>query len=279
MMKQQKGYFTNRAGLQIYQQRWSVDGDAKAWVLVVHGLAEHSSRYQPMAEFLTAAGYALCTLDLPGHGKSEGRPGHIDSFEDFLDTLEQCLEQLQQAQPGKPLFLLGHSMGGLIGANFLLEHQRDFRGAIFSGPAIQAPGGKPPWIQLVLVRLLARVAPAVGVMQLDAQGVSRDPNVVADYIDDPLNYGGKISARGVAELFAAMEVIQDRASEITLPMLIMHGEADTMTPVEGSRLLHERASSADKTLRIYPGLHHEIFNEPERLELFAELRHWLDAHI
>ncbi len=278
-MQQQQGSFTNRAGLQIHRQSWSPDGEVRAWLLVVHGLAEHSSRYQPMAEFLTDAGYALCTLDLPGHGKSEGSPGHIDSFDDFLDTLEQILDELKNSQPGKPIFLLGHSMGGLISAHFLLQHQRDFHGAILSGPAIQVPGGKPPLFQLLLVRLLARVAPRVGVMQLDAHGVSRDPEVVADYIDDPLNYGGKISARGVAELFAAMEVIQARAAEITLPILIMHGEADTMTPAEGSRLLHQRANSTDKTLRIYPGLHHEIFNEPERLELFGELRGWLDAHL
>ena len=274
-----KGYFTNRSGLQIYQQRWAPDGGEKAWLLVVHGLAEHSSRYQPMADFLNKGGYALCTLDLPGHGKSEGRPGHIDAFDDFLDTLEQFLDLLKQEQPGKPIFLLGHSMGGLISASFLLDHQQDFRGAVFSGPAIQAPGGKPPWLQVVLVRLLARVAPNIGVMQLDANGVSRDPEVVADYIDDPLNYSGKISARGVTELFAAMETIQARAAEITLPILIMHGEADTMTPAEGSRLLHQQASSTDKTLRIYPGLHHEIFNEPEREELFGELRDWLDRHL
>lgn len=277
-MQQQQGSFTNRNGLRIHQQSWAPEGDIVAIVLVVHGLAEHSSRYQAMAEFLTESGYALCTLDLPGHGKSEGNPGHIDSFADFLDTLDQYRGQLKELHPDKPIFLLGHSMGGLISATFLLNHQQAFRGAILSGPAIQPPGGKPPWIQLFIVRLLSRFAPGVGVMQLDANGVSRDPQVVADYRADPLNYVGKISARGVNEIFSAMDTIQARASEITLPLLIMHGEADSMTPVAGSRMLHQHATSADKTLRTYPGLHHEIFNEPERLELFAELRDWLDAH-
>jgi alpha-beta hydrolase superfamily lysophospholipase len=277
-MQQQQSSFTNRAGLQIHQQSWAPDGDIKAWLLVVHGMAEHSGRYQPLAEYLGESGYALCTLDLPGHGKSEGDPGHIDSFADFLDTLDQTLEQLKALQPDKPIFLLGHSMGGLISASFLLDHQQDFRGAILSGAAIQAPGGKPPWIQVFIVRLLSRFAPAVGVMQLDANGVSRDPEVVAEYRADPLNYPGKISARGVFELFSAMDTIQTRASEITLPLLVMHGEADSMTPVEGSRLFHQRAGSADKTLRTYPGLYHEIFNEPERMEIFAELRDWLNLH-
>jgi alpha-beta hydrolase superfamily lysophospholipase len=125
--------------------------------------------------------------------------------------------------------------------------------------------------------LLSLLAPQLGVLQLDASGISRDPEVVRRYSEDPLVYHGKISARSVAQLFAAMETVQRRAGDITLPLLILHGEADSMAAAEGSKLLYQRAASSDKELHIYPGLYHEIFNEPEQSQIFAELLAWLEA--
>jgi alpha-beta hydrolase superfamily lysophospholipase len=271
------GSLSARSGALFYQQRWSPEQDIKGCVLLVHGLGEYSGRYKPLADYLVAGGYALCALDLPGHGYSEGRRGYIDAFSVYLETVEDYMAELRQRYPDTPLFLLGHSMGGLISACLLLSRQSDFNGAILSGPAI-APPEKPPAIQQFIVRMLSRLAPTVGVMQLDANGVSRDPVVVEKYKNDPLIYTGKISARSVVELFDSMEEIQNRASEITLPLLVLHGEADSMTPAAGSQLLHQRVASADKTLTIYPGLYHEIFNEPEHPQIYAELRDWLDAH-
>ena len=179
---------------------------------------------------------------------------------------------------GLPQILLGHSMGGLIGTLFLLQHQREFVGCVLSGPAVKTEI-EPPYLQLLLIRCLSVVAPKVGVLQLDASGVSRDPAVVADYVADPLVNHTKMSARMVAELFAAMHHIQDEANRISLPMLLLHGGEDVMAAPGGSHFLHEKISSEDKTLKIYPGLYHEIFNEPEREAVFADMLEWCDGHI
>jgi alpha-beta hydrolase superfamily lysophospholipase len=154
-------------------------------------------------------------------------------------------------------------MGGLIGAAYLLRRQQRFAGAAFSGAAFAVP--EPPGaLALLINRLIAAVLPTLGVLQLDASEVSRDPEVVRRYREDPLVHSGKISARLVVELFAAMGDVEARRGELTLPVLVMHGEGDVMTPAAGSRAFCEGVGSVDNTLRLYPELYHEIFNEPER---------------
>jgi alpha-beta hydrolase superfamily lysophospholipase len=276
-MAQEQDQFSSRTGASIYYRVWSPE-QPKACIVVVHGLAEYSGRYERFAEVMNASDYTVCALDLPGHGRSAGRPGYIDQFSDYLDAVEDFLARIKRSQGDIPLFLLGHSLGGLIASSFILHHQKAFNGLILSGPAIQ-PTAPPPRIQVVTVRLLAKIAPQLGVMQLDANGVSRDPAEVKRYVEDPFIYHGKVSARSVAELFAAMQVIQNRAAEISLPLLILHGGADAMTAPAGSTFLHDKVSSTDKTLHIYPGLYHEIFNEAEREEIFAQVTDWLDAHL
>lgn len=276
-MQHSENTFSSRHGQQIYSQCWQPEGDTRACVLIVHGLAEHSARYATLASHFTARGYAVCALDLPGHGRSEGTRTFIPRFSEHLDTVEDLLQQVQEQFAGKPVFLLGHSMGGLISTAYLLRNQQAFAGLVLSGVAILTPMQPPGW-QMMVIRLLSALLPKLGALQLDANGVSRDPAVVADYISDPLNYGGKVCARTVAELFATMEEVKDNAQSIKLPMLILHGGEDSMAAPEGSTLLHERAGSADKTLHIYPGLYHEIFNEPEQLDIFQEVLDWLDAH-
>jgi alpha-beta hydrolase superfamily lysophospholipase len=159
-----------------------------------------------------------------------------------------------------------------------LQHQEDFAACVLSGPAIKTDI-EPPAFQLWLIGVLSRLLPRLGALQLDANGVSRDPAVVEDYVNDPLVNHGKMSARKVAELFRAMSHIQANAAAITLPMLILHGGDDAMTAPAGSQFLHDEISSSDKQLIIYPGLYHEIFNEPEREQVFQDLLQWLDARI
>ena len=172
-----------------------------------------------------------------------------------------------------PCFLLGHSMGGLAATAYLLQHQQDFAGCILSGPAIKTDV-QPPKQQMLLIKVLSFLLPKMGALQLDAEGVSRDSYEVRRYLEDPLVYTGKVSARTVAELFATMETVQEQAAAIALPMLILHGGEDSMASPEGSRFLEQSISSRDKTLHIYPGLYHEIFNEPEHNEIFVEIDKW-----
>jgi alpha-beta hydrolase superfamily lysophospholipase len=272
-----EGTFATPHSGDLFYRRWDAPERPAAVVLLVHGLAEHSGRYRALAEHLNATGYALCGFDLPGHGLSPGTPGYIGDFAEFPQVVLALRRQLGLWYPDTPVYLLGHSMGGLISTTLLLENQQQFAGAILSGPAILSPL-QPGFFQMLVIRLLSLLLPRSGVLQLDAAGVSRDPAVVQDYRDDPLNHTGKISARLVNQLFAAMARVREEAGRITLPMLLLHGGADSMAAAEGSRLLYRQIASQDKTLKIYDGLYHEIFNEPEGPAIFAEVTAWLDRH-
>lgn len=261
----------------VFYRHWPV-ADARAAVLLVHGLGEHSGRYQHVAEALASRGIASCAPDHPGHGRSPGHRCHIPRFADFFPALDTLRDDLERRYPGLPCFMVGHSMGGLIAGCYLLDRQSRFAGAAFSGAAFAVP--EPPGAVAVAInRLLASLWPTLGVMQLDASQVSRDPEVVQRYRDDPLVHSGKISARLVVELFAAIGELEARRSELTLPVLVLHGEGDVMTPASGSLAFHAGVGSEDRTLRLYPGLYHEIFNEPERQQVLDDLVNWLDARI
>ncbi len=275
-MKHREGSFKGIGDAEIFYQAWEPASSIRAVFVLAHGAAEHSGRYARFGEHFAARGYAVAALDQPGHGRSPGERGHIDSFSEFVTTLDLFREKVSADYAGKPLVLLGHSMGGLIACNYLLQYQEAFAGCILSGPAIDTDL-KPGFFQNLFIRFLAAYFPNVGVLQLDASGVSRDPEEVEAYVNDPLNYRGKLSARLVRELFGAMGEVQSRAGEITVPLLLLHGGADSMTSPAGSRLLEERAGSSDKTLNIYPGLYHEIFNEPEREQVFADILVWCES--
>lgn len=260
----------------VFYRHWRPVGSPRGAVLLAHGLGEHSGRYQGLADFLCPRGFALIAPDHPGHGRSPGRRAHIDRFEDFFPPLDKLRATIARWYPDLPCFLLGHSMGGLIAARYLLDRQSQFAGAALSGAALAVPD-EPPRVLLWINRLLSRLTPTLGLMQLDVTQVSRDPAVVQAYIDDPLVHDGKASARLVRELFRAMGEVKARRATLTLPLLVMHGEADAMTGPAGSAEFHAGVGSADKTLRLYPGLYHEIFNEPERVQVMGDLADWLEA--
>lgn len=270
--------FTGCAGRSIYCQCWQPETAPRAVLLLVHGAGEHSARYQHLAEFFTAQGYAVSAFDNNGNGRSEGTAGHVESFDDYLVDLKLFHQRVAAQFAAAPVFLLGHSLGGLIASNYLLQQQDAFAGCILSGAAIKSEL-QPGLVQTWLIRFLAVVAPRLGALQLDANGVSRDPDVVRRYVEDPLVHHGKLSARMLRELFAGMNRIQAGAAGITLPMLILHGGEDTMTAPEGSRFLHQHIGSSDKTLKIYPGLYHEILNEPEQAEILGDVLAWCNGHL
>jgi len=266
----------NKDGL--YYRNWSVPGNPKGAVMLIHGLGEHCQRYEALAEFLTNAGYALCSMDLPCHGRSEGPRGHVDSFDEFQNAALSLYQYTVENHSDAPVFLLGHSMGGLIATRFLLDHQNKFQGALLSGAAIQSPQEPPAW-QVVIINTIAKLVPKLAVLQLDASKVSRDPTVVEEYMADTLVSKDKLSARFLVELTNTMEECKSRAEHITLPILIMHGSEDVMTAPQGSHLLHDSVSSMDKKIRIYQGLYHEIFNEPEAQTVFNDVVEWLGNRI
>ena len=265
----------------IFYRHWpvaeNIAGGTKAVVLLVHGLGEHCGRYLALASTLNQAGYAVGALDLPGHGRSEGARGHIGQFAEYQEAVLSLYAKIEQWHPDRPVFILGHSMGGLLTTGLLLEHQALFKGALLSGAALQSPLQPPAW-QMFIMRVISTIAPKFGALALDAEGISRDSAVVENYVNDPLVHHGKVSARLLVELFKCMDESVAGAARIKLPIRIMHGREDVMAAAAGSELLHQRISSPDKELKIYDGLFHEIFNEPEGPAIFTEMVEWLNRH-
>jgi acylglycerol lipase len=277
-MKYQEGFFEGVRGSKIYHQSWLPEGESKATLLLIHGLAEHSGRYMNVVDYFVPLGYAVYGLDQLGHGKSEGHRVFVESFEDYFETLEIFLSMLKVWQPGKPVFLIGHSMGGLIAPLFALSHQSNLAGLIISAPLSKVPDYISP-MTIFMGRVLSIILPKFGVQDIDSMALSRDPAVVTAYDNDPLVYRGKTTARLAAELLKAMQRLQDTASKIMLPALVMQGSEDKLVDQDCAAALYDVLGSSDKTLKIYSGFFHEIFNEPERDQVFADMRTWLEAHL
>lgn len=266
------------AGAELFWQKWLPDNDPKAVILLVHGYAEHSGRYQYFAEHCVAKGYAVYALDHWGHGKSDGTPGFVPDFSVFRDGVDQLFAQAKQDFAELPVLLVGHSMGGLISASYLLAGQDKFAACVLSGPAIKA-AEEPSAALKAISGFLSRFFPKLGVLELDPNGVSRDPKVVADYLADPLVYDGKMGARLAAEMLGNMAMVQENAGRIRLPMLLLHGGKDSLAAAEGSEFLDHHISSTEKQLKIYPELFHEIFNEPEKGIVLNDMTDWLDRQL
>lgn len=277
-MEHREGFFSGVRNFEIYYQYWLPDGEPRAVLLISHGLAEHSGRYANVVSYFVPRGYAVYALDHLGHGKSAGRRVYVGRFEDFTDVLSRYLDMVRDWQPDKPVFLLGHSMGALIGGIFLLQHQTELAGAILSGIPFKIPDNVSP-ITVALSGLLSRLMPRLGLAGLNVQGVSRDPAVVRAYVRDPLVYTGRTTARLAYELLKAIRRLRGDAAHITIPLLILQGSADVMVDPDGARALYREAGSADKTIKVYGGLYHEIYNEPEHEQVLGDVGAWLEARV
>jgi acylglycerol lipase len=273
-MKHTDGYFNGIEHTRIFFQSWSPLHDPKANLLVVHGLAEHSGRYSNLVNHFVPLGYAVHGIDHIGHGKSSGHRAYVQRFRNYSATLKIFFDMIRGWQSDTPIFLVGHSMGGLMSALYLLDHQNELSGAVLSGPGIKVPDG----ISIALIflgKILSLLAPKTGILQLDAGNISRDSAVVEAYLSDPLVYKGKISARLSAELLKTMQHVTENASKIILPILILQGGADKLVDPAGAQLLYDTVGSTDKTMHIYDGLYHEVLNEPEHERVLRDVETWL----
>jgi acylglycerol lipase len=280
-MKHQEGVFTGVRKAGFYYQGWLPEGEPKAVLLIVHGLAEHSGRYMNLVNRFVPLGYAVYGIDHLGHGRSEGRRLYVERFADYTVPIKAYAAMVRCWQPGRPVFLVGHSMGGLIGATYLLAHQAELAGAILSGPAIKPPGDIAA-ATIFAGRVLSVLFPWVGIVsRTTPEDISRDPAVVEAYVADPLVYQGKITARLGAEMLGAMERVRSEAGRITLPLLIVQGGADRLVDPAGARILYDAVASPDKQLIVYDGFSHEVFNEPEndRDRVLSDVERWLEAHL
>jgi alpha-beta hydrolase superfamily lysophospholipase len=262
--------------LRLHQNVWLPDGEAKSAMILVHGLIEHSGRYGDVAAELNRHGCAVYGLDLRGHGRSGGRRICIRRFDEYLDDVEQMTDRVRRRHPGSPVFLFGHSMGGAIVAKLCVQRKIDVRGVILSAAALTIGDGVYP-----VLRHLAMAAgwllPWVRIAKMTGSNLSRDEQVVLEFRDDPLVYHGRLPNRTAAEILRAAGWLMGRLERVSQPFLVLHGTGDRVTHWEGSRQLHDRSQSADKSIRLYDGLYHDLLHEPEKSQVVSDLAEWIGA--
>ncbi len=275
-MKHIEGNFKGVRDTNIFYEGWLPEGNVKATLLIVHGVGEYCGRYTNVINHFVPLGYAVYGLDHIGHGKSGGQRELIKQFEDFTEPLALYYQMVKEWQPGKPIFIYGHSLGALITLFYLLDHSADFKGAIISAPPVKVPDNISP-LTVTVGKVLATIAPRTGILGLDTSSLSHDQEVVTAYNNDPLVFHGKITASISAGMLRAMLRVNEEASKITLPLFILQGSADRIVDPTGAKLLFDKVGSKDKTIKIYDNLFHEVHNEPERITMFDDLQAWLSA--
>ncbi len=269
-----RGTLTTPDGVDLHTQYWAPSSAPDAVVVLVHGYAEHCGRYNHVARALVNENALVHTYDQRGYGRSGGRRAYVDAFTQYLDDLEYVVASVRQHGPERPLFLFGHSMGGLVVVKTLLDRGVSPRGMLLSAPALEINPDLAPWLRR-LSQLLGRLVPLFPTVRSPDDAISRDPTVIREAKNDPLNYHGRVRARTGAEMLRAGREVRAQLDTVDTPFLVIHGTADRLTNPEWSRMLYERARAADKTLRLYDGLYHETFNEPEHDTVLADLADWL----
>jgi alpha-beta hydrolase superfamily lysophospholipase len=259
----------------LFGQAWLPDRAPRAVVVISHGLAEHSGRYTGLASRLVDKGYAVYALDHRGHGRSSGTRANIERFDYLVSDLGAFIGRAQREHLDTPVILLGHSMGGAIALGCALKYQNVLRALVLSAPAL-ATGEALPAFKRIMVNLLSALSPNTGALTLPAAAVSRDPEVVRAYERDPLVFHGAVPARTLAELLKAMTLLQQNAHELRIPVLIQHGTADALVPLAATHPIYQHLGlSKRRTLQVYEGLYHEVYNEPERDRVIRDLEAWL----
>jgi alpha-beta hydrolase superfamily lysophospholipase len=259
-------------------QSWSPVEAPRAVLAVLHGFGEHCARYGFLVEDMVPRGYAVQAYDLRGHGRSTGRRGHIDRFDRYLDDTRIFLERMRRRHPLAPVYLLGHSMGGLVAAALAEQDDSGLAGLILSSPFLGMRIAVPPG-QLRAARLLSRVVPFFSLDNpLRNEDLSHDPEVVAAAGKDILNHRCA-SARWATEMIRVMPATVAAADRLRLPLLLLYAGDDPVADPQVAERFFDRAGSKDKTKRRYEGFYHEIFNEVGRAEVFADLAAWLDDRL
>lgn len=270
--------FDGVGGVRIVYDTWTPERTPRGVVVLAHGYGEHARRYDHVAARFGEAGLLMYALDHRGHGRSGGKRVYLRDISEYTADFHHLVRIAAGEFPDLPIVVLGHSMGGGVVFAYGVEHPDDYAAMVLSGPAVHAQTGVKPWL-VTLAKVLGRIAPGVPVEQLDADAVSRDPDVVAAYKADPLVYQGKLPAGIARGLFTVGETMPQRAAALTAPLLVVHGDMDRLVPVEGSHLLVDCVGSKDVHLKVYPGLYHEVFNEPERGLVLDDVTSWIEVRL
>ncbi len=280
-MPHEQDTFETFDGLRLFENRWIPEDDPAAVLVVVHGFIEHSGRYAQAAAELNRRGYAVVAMDLRGHGKSEGARTFIESFDQYVDDLEIQLARVRERWPRLPLFIFGHSMGGTIVIRQAMKRPETIeragvRGVVLSAPALQVADSLFPILRR-LAKLLSRLFPRMCVVRMGSTYVSRDPQAVAAFRNDPLVFHNRFPVRTAAELLDAMDDILANPEDLRVPFFLLQGTDDKVVCPRACRRLIARAKSSDKELRLYEGFYHSLLHEIDREEVIKDISDWLDA--
>ena len=277
--KHEEGFIHSADHLRLYWQRYTPKGTTRATVAIVHGGGDHSGRYPALTAALVSAGFQVGLVDLRGHGQSDGRRWHVDRFQDYLGDVDALVARLGADRPaGGELFVLGHSMGGLVAIHWALAHPGAAAGVVLSSPYLEL-AFPPPKLKLLAARTLGRVLPWLPVSTgLKMTDLTSDEELQRWTERDPL-YGRVTTPRWFSEAGTAQLEALRRAGELRAPLLVLAGGADAIAANAGARRLVEAAGADDKRLVMYGGFRHELFNEVRRAEPIAEVVRWLEAHV
>jgi alpha-beta hydrolase superfamily lysophospholipase len=277
-MRHEEGQFLGAGGLDLFYQRWRPPGSTRAVLAIVHGIGEHSGRYRNVVERFVAGGYAVYGFDHRGHGRSPGPRGHVRRWTDYRDDLGAFVRLILGQERESAVFVWGHSMGALVALDYALHHPEGLRGAVLSAPPME-PSAASHTFLVVLARIMSCCWPSFSVrLPLDGSALSRDPSVVQAHREDPLIHT-MASARWSTEALATIAWAKQHAAELRLPVLLIHGDADRISGVQGTRRLYEAITFPDKSLRTYTGGYHEPHNDVDYEQVLDDAEQWLEEHL
>ena len=272
-----EGRFAGHDGAPLFHRAWPAVGPPRGVLINLHGLGDHSGLYPSVSAHFTARGFAVHAPDLRGNGRSPGARGHIGSWSEYREDLRRFVAMVGGDEPGLPLFLLGHSLGGLIALDYAMHCPEGLRGVIASAPPLGRLAVPAPL--LLLGRAVSRVWPGFSLETgMDLSGLARDPAVAAEVLADPL-FHRKGSARLSTEVVAAIARVQEGAARFPLPLLVLHGSADRMVPPDGSREFVARARGRDVRFNEYAGAYHALFADQGREQVLGDVESWVTAHL
>jgi acylglycerol lipase len=268
--------FQGVGGLKIATRNWRPAGKPRAVMVLIHGFNAHSGYMEWPAEQFAANGLAVYALDLRGRGKSEGERFYVEKFSDYLADVNTLVSRARSENPGLPIFVLGHSAGGVIASSYVFEHQNEIAGLVCESFAFDV--GLPHLVQLAL-QGVSHLAPHAHVFSLKNADFSRDPKAVDRMNNDPLIAKESQPAETASEMLKAAERLKANMPKFAVPVLIIHGTMDKATRPAGSQYFHDHAGSTDKTLRLYDGHFHDLLNDVGKEKVMADIQSWLGARI
>jgi acylglycerol lipase len=279
-MKHSTSQLTTANGAKRFTQAWLPDTNPSKIIIIVHGYADHSSRYAHVASYLVEQGYAVYAMDSEGHGQTS-TDGYFTKFTGLVDDLAAFVKQVQSLHNGQPVYICAHSMGCMQTLYYLIRDQPPtsvVAGVTLSAPFLDADLKVSGPLRAVVLGVLAPLAPKLGLSAVSPSTVSRDPKIVESYSKDPLIYHGKVRANVAAEFVRAALYVKANLGKVKLPLFVFQGTGDRLVSPSCAPLVHSGIASADKQIMMYDGLYHEPYNEPEQATVIANVGAWLAKH-